>query len=188
MCLSVALGRSDVKLYVYAMLICSLQIEIRAACCYAMALRAQNDPDPPRTAWNDLLMEMKWLREDFKCDIERKKAFYHDVAKLCINEAPQWRQRISSRCRTEGSDETPRYGPTVRDIPEWAREDYLSRLLRLPGSGLAPISHAEEDPAVGLHPQSHAPHSTIRTRIESAYGVRRYERLHTSIDDESVQK
>ncbi len=84
--------------------------------------RVQNDVDRPRTTWDDVLQEMKWLREDFKCDEERKKIFLHDVAKPCVQGARERLGRIFRRHEEEDSINMLRCEST---IPNWAREEYL---------------------------------------------------------------
>ncbi|ERF69140.1 hypothetical protein EPUS_01096 [Endocarpon pusillum Z07020] len=102
----------------------SSSIEVRAACLYATKWRAQDDTGRPRTIWDDILVEVKWLREDYKCDIERKKDFMREVANPCAEEALQRLQRICSRREEEDSGQNLRNEST---IPEWAKEEYSAQ-------------------------------------------------------------
>jgi hypothetical protein len=104
-----------------------LQIELRAACLYAMRWRVQNDVDPPRTTWDDMLVEMEWLREDFKCEAERKATFLCNAAKECTLTAGGWTQRMRSRYVEAGSYQTLESGST---IAEWARNEYLAQIAQ----------------------------------------------------------
>lgn len=103
------------------------QIEVRAACLHSMKWRVQHDIDRSRTIWDDILVEMKWLREDYKCDIERKKDFMREVANPCTEEAMRRLQRIYLSCEEEEPGQTLKNEST---IPEWAKvECFAQRIL-----------------------------------------------------------
>ena len=102
-----------------------------------MKWRVQDDIGRPRTIWDDILVEVKWLREDYKCDIERKKGFMREVAKPCAEEALQRLQRICSRFEEEDSGQNLRNESTT---PEWAKEEYSAQRVLPKEHGPEPLS------------------------------------------------
>lgn len=166
-----------------AVLIVRTQIEVSAACLYAMRWRTQDDIDRPRASWDDMLMEMRWLREDFKCDVERKKIFIREVAKPCADGARQWLQRICSRSEEEGSGQVVGREPT---IPGWAREEYLTRRILPEYHWREPTSEGGE--ASELDHTSHSSEAFPtkgKRKAETPAGARRSRRLRNLADASS---
>ena len=152
-----------------------IQLEIRAICLYAMKWRSQNEVDPPRTVWDDMLVEMMWLREDFKYEAKRKKNFMLKVAKSCVEGALKWHERICAKVGGECSSQTLGCGTT---IPGWAREEYLAQLVLPEKHGPGPSSEGEK--ALELDPTVEYPEALPKQserRAEPRASFRRSKRL-----------
>jgi hypothetical protein len=159
-----------------------VQIELRAACLYAMKRRCQQDINQSRTAWDDMLSEMQWLREDYRCDIERMKILECEVAKPCADEARQRLQRNQSSLQLEDSAPVLSFR---RSIPEWAREEYIRQQIQPKDDRPEPSSDGEEASHIGVISESSEPLERPKQgkrKAISPTGVRRSERIRNLPD------
>lgn len=106
-----------------------------------MKWRPEDDIDRPTTIWDEVLVEMKWLREDYKCDTKRKRTFLLNVARPCVYEARQRLLRIY-RGYEEGNSERLLSGEPV--IPARARDEYFRQGLLQQDNAPEPSSEGEE--------------------------------------------
>ena len=111
-----------------------------------MRWRIQNAVDLPRTIWDDMLLEMEWLREDFKCESERKAILLHNAAKGCTLVAKAWIHRLRSKYVEAGSYQTLE---SVSTIAEWARAEYFAQIAQPQDPVVDASSDSRE--ASGLH-------------------------------------
>ena len=118
-----------------------MQVELRAAVLHAMRWRIRNNVDPPRTSWDRVLAEMKWLREDYKCEAERKRLSLHAAAQDCIDGAGIRNEKMRLRHDEAALSQPPECGST---IPEWAREEYITQITRSQDNVPAPSSSNAE--------------------------------------------
>lgn len=153
-CLSIFIGNFRFTRYCLGETDGDSQLEVRAACRYAMEWRRLNELEGLRTMWEDVLVEMKQLREDFKRQARRKKIFSCKVAKPCSDQARHLLQRIHSRYGTVSSNPLYEMLPSGPIIPVWAKEDYLALRARLPpeDDGPEPSSDSEEASDLDLAP------------------------------------
>lgn len=106
-----------------------------------MKWRVPNELEPTRTTWDEMLVEMEWLRGNFKCDAERKDIFFRTVAKPCSDAAHHWFQRIHSRYGEGGSDRVDQVLRCGPNIPGSAKKDSLPERVRPPvDGGPAPLT------------------------------------------------
>lgn len=130
MCQSIFFGKSGTEISFNDTADASRQIELRAATLYAMRWRIRNDVDPPRSAWDEVLAESKWLREDFKCEAESKRTFLRAAAQACKDGASTWNEKLRLRQDEPALGRSLEGGST---IPEWAREEYMTQVARSGG-------------------------------------------------------
>lgn len=110
-----------------------------------MKWRVPNELEPTRTTWDEMLVEMEWLRGNFKCDAERKDIFFRTVAKPCSDAAHHWFQRIHSRYGEGGSDRVDQVLRCGPNIPGSAKKDSLPERVRPPvDGGPAPLTETEK--------------------------------------------
>jgi hypothetical protein len=107
-----------------------------------MRWRTQGSIDRSNTSWDELLLEMKWLREDFKCDAERRKMLMGEVAKPWDDLNRQWPRRMCPNFVGAGSDQGVESKSTISG---WARDEYLEQRTLSKDQGPEPISEGEED-------------------------------------------
>jgi hypothetical protein len=174
-----------------ALLMWLLQIEIRAACLCAMNWRTHNNIERPRTTWDQMLVDLKWLREDNKCDVERKKIYLRKVAKPCIHVARQRLQRIHFKHDDGNRNQMLSCVPAV---PEWAREEYLAQQVLPQDTGPEPSSDRED--AAELSPTSTSskmPITREKRKAETPASFSRSKRVrgttaHAATEDSEVPK
>lgn len=148
-----------------------------------MGMRAQSEIPTPKTPWDDMLAEMKWLREDFRCEPGRREAFFREISGPCIQEA---HRRLSST--SEGKGWAPGLEPSV---PEWAKKEYLVQTLLRQATQPEPAYEAEKDVGVDVTTRFSKPLPTRKRKTQSESGVRRSKRLRhldaDATDEDNVQ-
>jgi hypothetical protein len=168
-----------------------LQIEIRAACLHVMNWRTPNNIERPRTTWDHMLVDLNWLREDYKCDVERKKIYLREVVKPCIHAARQRLQRIHFR-HDDGS--WNQMLGCVPAVPEWAREEYLAQQVLPQDPGPEPSSDREGAAELGpTSASSKMPTTGEKRKAETPASFSRSKRLrgttaYAATEDSEVPK
>ena len=156
------------------------QRDFAAACLHAMRWRTQGSINRPHTSWDEMLLEMEWLREDFKCDAERKKMLMGEVAKPWDDENRQRLQRICSNLVEAGSGQVVGSKSTISG---WARDEYLEQRTLSKDQGADPTSEGEEDSERNRTSWSSGPFPSNRSRkADPSVGARRSNRLRNLAD------
>jgi hypothetical protein len=156
------------------------QRDFAAACLHAMRWRTQGSIDRPHTPWDEMLLEMKWLREDFKCDAKRKKMLIGELAKPWDDGNRQRLQRMCSNLVEVGSG---RGMGSKSSISGWARDEYLEQRTRSKDKGPEATSGGEGDPGRKYISWSPGPLPSKHSRkADPPMGARRSTRLRNLAD------
>jgi hypothetical protein len=145
-----------------------------------MSWRTQGSTDRPNTPWDDMLLEMSWLREDFKCDAERKKILMGEVAKRWDDGNRQRLRSIWSNLEEAKSGEVVRRKSTISD---WARDEYLGQ--RILANDHGPESTSEGEDASKLNHASCSSEPLLsegKRKAETIVEGRRSKRLRNLAD------
>ena len=151
-----------------------------------MRLRAQSEISTPKTAWDYLLEEMKWLRDDFRCEPGRKQDFFQEISGPCMQEAHQRLENL--RSTSEGEKSAPE---AKSSVAEWARQEYLVQISLRQDKAPQKASEAKMNLGSDVNAESLKQLPARKKNSQSVPGMRRSKRLRKfpadADEDDSAQ-